>query len=95
MNKMKTIKHQSGFAIIEVLLVLVLVGIIGFVAWRVIEANGTVDETKNKTNATAQVETTGVPVVRKSSDLTKLVKQLDDTKVDDTSATSLKNQSAF
>jgi hypothetical protein len=87
--------RTKGFAIVELLLVLVIVGIIGFVAWRVIDATSDVDQASSQTNSSTTPVGTSVPAVNKSSDLTALQKQLEDTQVEDSTTTDLKNQSAF
>ncbi len=87
--------RQSGFAVVELVLILVIVGIIGFVAWRVIDASGDADQASSQTNGTTTPTGTSVPVVTKSSDLTTLQKQLDSTQVEDNTSSDLQNQTAF
>lgn len=88
-------KAERGFAVVELVLILVIVGIIGFVAWRIIDASGAVDLASSQTNSSTVPSGASVPAVTKSSDLVTLEKQLDDTKIDDTTTTDLQNQTAF
>jgi prepilin-type N-terminal cleavage/methylation domain-containing protein len=89
-------KRNQGFAIVELLLVLVVVGVIAFVAWRVIEANGAVDTAQNQVpQTTATAGSTNVPAANSASDLGKLQTQLNNQQVDDTSTSDLESQTAF
>jgi prepilin-type N-terminal cleavage/methylation domain-containing protein len=89
-------KRNQGFAIVELLLVLVVVGVIAFVAWRVIEANGAVDTAQNQVpQTTATADSTNVPAANSASDLGKLQTQLNNQQVDDTSTSDLESQTAF
>ncbi len=87
--------QQQGFAIVELLLILVIVGIVGFVAWRVIDAQGDVDQANSATNGTTTVTQPSVTAVNKASDLDTLDKQLNDATIDDTTTSDLETQSTF
>jgi competence protein ComGC len=87
--------HQQGFAVVEMVLILVIVGIIAFVAWRVIDAQGAADQANNTVNATTTKTEPSVTGVNKASDLDTLDKQLDETTVDDTTTSDLETQSTF
>lgn len=89
-------KHQRGFAIVEVLLLILIVGIIAFVAWRVIVANGEVQNAQNQVPQTT-TSTTGTNVItpQKASDLTTLQQQLNNTTVDDNTAADLDTQTTY
>jgi cytoskeletal protein RodZ len=89
-------KRNQGFAIVEVLLIIVIVGLIAFVAWRVIEANGDVDKAQNQVpQTTANAGSTTVPPVTKASDLDTLQTQLNNQQVDDNTTSDLDTQSTF
>jgi hypothetical protein len=90
---MKNVR-QRGFAVVELVLILVIVGIIAFVAWRVIEATGESDSANNQVEDTVVVPEKAKEV-DKSSDLDTVDKQLDDTKVDDDTTTQLEDQTDF
>lgn len=75
--------NADGFGLVEVILLVVIVGIIAFVGFRVYEANIEVEQAQN--SATAPVIGGGVrvPAVNAVKDLDKLDALLDET---DTSA---------
>ena len=86
---MKTINNNSGFSIIPVLLLVVVVAIAGFVGWRVYDTQNT---TKNNTNLStpATKQSTEQPIKSKA-DLEKDQSALDSSNVDgdlDTTAIS-------
>lgn len=89
-------KHR-GFAIVEILLLVVIVGIIAFVAWRVIVANGDVQTVQNQVPQSTATTTTGTNVIapQNASDLGTLQQQLNSTSVDDNTATDLDTQTTF
>ena len=88
-------RNQQGFAIIELLLILVIVGIIAFVTWRVIEATGAVKQAQNQVPTSTTVPTATVATPQNASDLSTLQQQLNGTAVDDNSATDLDTQTTF
>jgi cytoskeletal protein RodZ len=89
-------KRNQGFAIVELLLILVIAGVIAFVAWRVIQANGDVDTAQNQVpQTTANTGSTTVPAANNASDLGKLQTQLDNQQVDDSSTSDLETQTTF
>lgn len=85
---------QRGFALLEVIMILVAVGIIAFVAMRVIEATGTVDEVANQTDSST-VATDSIPAVSASADLDKLKKLLDAVDVEGNTVSELEAETAF
>lgn len=85
---------QRGFALLEVIMILVAVGIIAFVAMRVIEATGTVDEVA-KQNDSSTVATDSIPAVSASADLDKLKKLLDAVDVEGNTVSELEAETAF
>lgn len=78
--------RTKGFAVVELILVLVVVGIIAFVAYRIIQANGDVDTAQNQVPQTTVVPQT-VPAANNASDLGKLEDQLNNEKIDDDTST--------
>lgn len=72
--------NQKGFSVVELVLILVMVGILGFVGWRVWQANSEVVTTQNNTDAQSQQESTipsEVARVENTQDLTVLETALD------------------
>jgi competence protein ComGC len=88
---MKRIRNQQGFAVLELLLIIIILGIIAFVAWRVIDANGTVTTT---TPAQSTVSNP-VPAASSAADLDNLGQQLDNTNLNDTTNSDLTTQATF
>lgn len=86
---------QRGFALVELLLVLVIVGIIAFVAWRVIEATGDAQTAQNQAAQTTVPIADSAPVVNKASDLDTLETELNNAKIDDNSTAELDSQTTF
>lgn len=86
--------NQKGFAALEMIMILIVLGIIAFAAWRVIEATGTVDDVANQTN-NSSVSVDSVPAVTKAADLGKLKTMLDSVKIEDDTVTQLEAQTAF
>lgn len=89
--------QQKGFAVVELVLILVLVGIIGFVAWRVIVATGDAQTAQNAVPTSEAIvnDATKSPA-KNSSDLGKLQDQLNSTSLDDDSSTAqLDQQTTF
>jgi Tfp pilus assembly protein PilV len=91
------IAKQRGFAVIEVVLIVVILCIIAFVAWRIIEANGDVQNAQNQAaqQSTPANNDATVPEPTNASDLDTLQKQLDTAAVDDDTATQLDAQTTF
>lgn len=82
-------KHQ-GFAIVELLLVLVIVGILGFIAWRVVlfnEPETTIDQ--------SVIVPTIVDVPQDSNDLDTLSQEMDAADVEGSTTVDLESESAF
>jgi hypothetical protein len=93
---MKKLTRQSGFAIVEVLLIVIVLSIVAFVAWRVIDATGTVEQVQNQAGGTTvPLESNTVPVAKKASDLDTLEKQLDSAAIDDDTELKLEEQTTF
>lgn len=88
-------KFQQGFAAVEMVLILVIIGIVAFVAWRVIDAQSDVDQVSNSTNGTTTSTQPSVTAVNKASDLDTLDQQLNDATVDDSTTSDLETQSTF
>jgi hypothetical protein len=92
---MRQLKGQKGFAIIEVLLIVVILGIIAFVAWRVIEANGDVETAQNQVPLSTPAPSSDVPAANNVNDLTVLEDQLNKTTVDDNTSAELDTETTF
>ena len=89
-------KRNQGFAIVELVLILVIVGIIAFVAWRVIEANGDVQNAQNQVpQTTTSPQEASAPPVNSASDLTRLEDELNNQKIDDDTSSDLDAQTTF
>lgn len=87
---MKLSKSQSGFSVVEVLIVLVVVGVISFVGYTFLNgANASRQKGLEKSQANTQATEKSVPAapaIEKTSDLDKASATLD--KMDTTSDTS-------
>ncbi|HKX73144.1 MAG TPA: prepilin-type N-terminal cleavage/methylation domain-containing protein [Candidatus Saccharimonadales bacterium] len=92
---MKRLQTQRGFALVELLLILVIVGIIAFVAWRVIDASGEVDNAQNMVPTSTAVFPGGVAEPTSSSDLGNLENQLNNTQIDDSTSTEIDTETTF
>lgn len=89
-------RYQKGFAALELVLVLVVVGIIGFVAWRIMGVQETVDTTKIPQDTVSQNDAAqSVPTPASSKDLDTLGTQLDGTDVEGKTLTDLDTESSF
>ena len=81
--------NQRGFSVVELGLILVAVGIIGFTGWHIAQAHKSVTSLNSKTaaNNTSQAATNSTaPAVQNASDLTGAQATLDQT--DPTTANS-------
>ena len=85
-------QRQNGFAIIEVLLIIVILCIIAFVAWRVIEAQGDIDSQHPADSTVIDNKDTQVPEAKNAEDLDSLDKQMDDAGIDDATLNELDKQ---
>lgn len=87
----------KGFAVLELILIIIVLGIIAFVAWRVIDASGAVDQAASSVSQTTVVPNSDKASVTPTSnkDLDTLGKQLDNTSVDDSSSSELDTESTF
>lgn len=85
---------QRGFALIEAVLIIGVLCLIAFVAWRVIEATGTVETTQNSQNTTVNAGDS-VPKANTTNDLDELETSLNDATIDDGSEASLDTESTF
>lgn len=83
---------QKGFSIVELVLVLVLLGIIGVVGYRVWQAQNT--PTVSST-ATTKAKTAAVPAINKPADLSTADTALDQTDVGTGDLDSLNSQLQF
>jgi prepilin-type N-terminal cleavage/methylation domain-containing protein len=65
MNSVKS--HQRGFSVVEIIIVVVVLGLIGFIGWRLY------DSTKNKSTDMTQTDETSLraPEVKNNEDLQK------------------------
>lgn len=84
---------QKGFGIVEVILFVVIIGLIGFVVWRVWDARSLYESTGENNTSYPQQDT--VPPVNNKEDLEKIEKQLDDTQLDGGYDAELENESTF
>lgn len=77
---MKT-KNSQGFSVVEILLVVVIVAVLGFVGWRVWDT-----QFNKPATDTAQTNTVEAPAVEKASDLDEAAKAVDDINLDSSDA---------
>jgi competence protein ComGC len=92
---MKRMHNQRGFALVELLLILVIVGIIAFVAWRVIDASGDVENAQNQVPTSTVAPSGGVREATSSSDLGNLENQLNTAQIDDSTSTDIDTETTF
>lgn len=84
-------RRQKGFATLELGLIIIGLILVGFIAWRLVktgEPAATVDQS-------TVVSDSAVPEVTQTSDLDKLETQLNDTSIEDDTATQLDAESTF
>lgn len=104
-NKMKSSNQQSGFSIIEVLIIaamIIIVGFLGYAAYNAVtEANKSVDNAQQSAeNNVESAIVTDVPAapesIKDTSDLDATIKLLDEIDLSETNAdtTSLDSQSS-
>jgi prepilin-type N-terminal cleavage/methylation domain-containing protein len=74
---------QSGFTIIEVVLVVVVLAIIGFLGWRFLSSQVTTDKTNDESSQQQEP-----PIVKSSDDLKSAEDFLNDTEIENTLDTS-------
>lgn len=70
---------SAGFGAVEMILVVVLVTVVGFVGFRVYEANSEVNKAQEAANKPIATTQEAVPAIRTTEDLDKAEKMLDDT----------------
>jgi hypothetical protein len=93
---MKSVIRQYGFAIVEVLLIVVILSIVAFVAWRVIDATGTVEQVQTQAGSNSTpIQNDTVPAAKNASDLDTLEKQLDGAEIEDDTELKLEEQTTF
>lgn len=75
---MKSIKSQAGMGVVEVILVLSVLGLAGFIGWRVYEAN------KSEPVSSSQNQTSedNVPAIQRAEDLDTAVDTLNSQDID-------------
>lgn len=83
-------KRLRGFAAVEIVLLLVIVGLFSFVIWKVIDANNN-DIIPNESTVIEEK----IPAVTQSSDLDTLATELNDTDIDNSYDAELQTQSDF
>lgn len=89
MNRAK----QNGFAILELVLVLVIVGIVGLVAWRLVTVSGDIATNTATTNTVLPTPVSGV---NSTKDLDTVSSELDSADIEGGDyAAQLESQSAF
>lgn len=77
---MKKLTTQSGFAIIPILLLAVIIGLVGFVGWRVYDMQQST-KTNTSVSVNTQNQTAEAPITTKA-DVEKEQAKLDDAAVD-------------
>lgn len=74
-------RTQKGFGVVEAILILVVVGLLAFVGWRLWEANQE-DFLGTDSTSTSQTTSKEAPEINNASDLDKATKTLKDTDID-------------
>ena len=82
---MNKLAKQNGFSAVELILVLAVVGLLGFIGWRVYEQNRSIPEAPAAANTESTEE---VPAVESAEDLDKAVDTLNDQDIDSELETS-------
>jgi Tfp pilus assembly protein PilV len=88
---MKKINSQAGFSAVEAVLLLVILGIIGFAGYEVMNAKNSVSDadssisTTQPSAATQQTRSDQIPAVNSAADLNKAEQSLDQMNLDDNS----------
>jgi prepilin-type N-terminal cleavage/methylation domain-containing protein len=78
---------QAGFSVVELIIVLVVVGLLGFTSYSVNKQHS--DKTAKKNTAASQSSTTSsVPTINSTSDLDKAEAALDQTDIDSSNDSS-------
>lgn len=80
--------NQSGFGLVEILLISVGLVFIGLVGWRIYQTHATVDrlsDAQGNPNLTANQSDTNIAPITTTADLSATEKLLDDTALDDSS----------
>lgn len=83
-------KLHKGFAVVELMLVLVIVGILGFVAWRVVQQSQ-----PDTTVPESVVIEDSVPAIEESKDLDTLAAELDATDFEGSTVVDLESETVF
>lgn len=86
-------KKQNGFGAVEIVLLIVIVGLIGFVIWRVMDARNLYESTGE--NNMSNPQEVNVPPVTNKKDLEKVEKQLDKTSIEGSYESDLNSESSF
>ena len=88
--------RQKGFALVQILLVIAILCIIAFVAWRIITVNSGADNAQSQAPTSTQaISGNDVPAVQNVGDLTTLEQQLNSAQVDDDSIAELDTETTF
>lgn len=84
--------EQRGFGVVEIILIVVIIGVLGFIAWRVYDSGmlGGENEPKNsqQKEPAEQTKTEEPPEVNNEEDLQKAEQYLKDTDVEGETNTS-------
>lgn len=86
-------RNNKGFSIVEVLIIVLVLALVGFIGWKVWDNLANKPAATNDT--TTQQETTPATEVESKSDLDKVDKTLDDTNVDGNEVQQLDSQVNF
>ena len=85
-------RRQKGFAAVEITIVVVIVlGIIAFIVWRMLDSNSGTNQPAQQDTATTEE----VAPIKNQEDLSKTEQQLDATAVEDGTDTELETETNF
>lgn len=84
--------NNKGFGLVEIIIALAIVGLMGFIGWRVWDAN---QNTTPDGTQTSRTDSSTPTEVNSDSDLDRAAKTLDATNVEGTESKDLNSQTNF
>lgn len=88
--------RQKGFTLVYILLVVAILGVIVFVAWRIIGSSGDAhNSAQSQMPTSAATDNNDVPAIQNANNLTTLERRLNEAQVIDTAATELDTETTF
>lgn len=86
---------STGFSLVEILLVVAVVALLGFIGFRVWDANSGQNNRPAATTTQEDGSRDDAPVINDASDLDKANRALDETDVEGNSSTQLESEVAY